>query len=37
MGDAILMDGNIIDQLPTPSSDNEAATKKYVDDLFSTG
>jgi hypothetical protein len=37
MGDAILMDGNIIDQLPTPSSDNEAANKKYVDDLFATG
>ena len=37
MGDSILMDGNIIDQLPTPTSDSEAANKKYVDDLFATG
>ena len=37
MGDSILMDGNTIDQLPTPVSDNEAANKKYVDDLFATG
>ena len=30
------MDTNKIDNLPTPKTDNEAATKKYVDDIAKT-
>lgn len=36
MGNAILMDGNIIDELPTPTSNTEATNKSYVDGLTTT-
>ena len=36
MGNAILMDGNVIDELPTPTGNSQATNKSYVDGLTTT-
>lgn len=36
MGNSVLMDGNVIDELPTPTGNSEATNKSYVDGLTTT-